>query len=71
MGDTVNAMNDYQAALRLEPEYSLAYYNAANLYFKQRQFKQVYWWILKNDYSSTASRQYNVVSAIPYDVIAL
>ena len=41
MGDTVNAMRDYQAAIRLEPDYSLAYYNAANLYFKQRQFQQV------------------------------
>ncbi|XP_028413242.1 uncharacterized protein LOC114536089 isoform X2 [Dendronephthya gigantea] len=40
MGDTVNAMRDYQAAIRLEPCYSLAYYNAANLYFKQRQFQQ-------------------------------
>ena len=41
MGDTVNAMRDYQAAICLEPDYSLAYYNAANLYFKQRQFQQV------------------------------
>lgn len=42
MGDTVNAMRDYQAAIKLDPSYSLAYYNAANLYFKQRQFKQVW-----------------------------
>ena len=41
MGDTVNAMRDYQAAIQLDRCYSLAYYNAANLYFKQRQFKQV------------------------------
>lgn len=41
MGDTVNAMRDYQAAISLDPCYSLAYYNAANLYFKHRQFKQV------------------------------
>lgn len=42
MGDTMNAMRDYQAAIRLEPDYALAYYNAGNLYFKQRQFQQVW-----------------------------
>ena len=41
MDDGVNAMHDYQAAIKLDPCYALAYYNAGNLYFKQRQFKQV------------------------------
>ena len=41
MGDLVNAIRDYQAAVKTDPSYSLAYYNAANVYFRQRQFKQV------------------------------
>lgn len=41
MGDLVNAIRDYQAAAKTDPSYSLAYYNAANVYFRQRQFKQV------------------------------
>ena len=41
MGDYVNAVRDYQAALRTEPSFGLAYYNAANVYFRQRQFQQV------------------------------
>ncbi|XP_048585429.1 uncharacterized protein LOC5512045 isoform X2 [Nematostella vectensis] len=40
MGDYVNAVRDYQAAIRLEPSYALSYYNAGNVYFRQRQFKQ-------------------------------
>eukprot|EP00795_Rhopilema_esculentum_P011483 gene11483-21699_t len=40
MGDSVNAMRDYQSALKKDPSYSLAYYNAANLYFNHRQFQQ-------------------------------
>lgn len=40
MGDRVNAMRDYQAAVKLDPSYSLAYYNAANMYFHSRLFKQ-------------------------------
>ena len=43
MGDFVNAIRDYQAAVKTDPSYSLAYYNAANVYFRQRQFKQVSW----------------------------
>ena len=40
MGDLVNAIRDYQAAVKTDPSYALAYYNAANVYFRQRQFKQ-------------------------------
>lgn len=43
MGDFVNAIRDYQAAVKTDPSYALAYYNAANVYFRQRQFKQVSW----------------------------
>jgi len=38
--DGVNAMHDYQHAIRLNPNYALAYYNAANIYLFNRQFKQ-------------------------------
>jgi len=41
MGDFVNAIRDYQAAVKIDPSYALAYYNAANVYFRQRQFQQV------------------------------
>jgi tetratricopeptide (TPR) repeat protein len=41
MDDYVNAVRDYQSAIKLDPSYALAYYNAGNVYFKQRQFKQV------------------------------
>ena len=41
MGDFVNAIRDYQAAVKTDPSYALAYYNAANIYFRQRQFQQV------------------------------
>ena len=40
MGDRVNAMRDYQEAIKLDPTYSLSYFNAANVYFDMRQFKQ-------------------------------
>lgn len=43
MGDFVNAIRDYQAAVKTDPSYGLAYYNAANVYFRQRQFQQVSW----------------------------
>jgi len=33
-------MRDYLRAIRLNPSYALAYYNAANIYFFNRQFKQ-------------------------------
>ncbi|XP_031569552.1 uncharacterized protein LOC116304042 [Actinia tenebrosa] len=40
MDDYVNAIHDYQSAIKQDPSYALAYYNAGNVYFKQRQFKQ-------------------------------
>ncbi|KAL5011387.1 hypothetical protein ScPMuIL_009938 [Solemya velum] len=40
MLDRVNAMKDYQAAIKLDPSYSLAYFNAANVYFHTRHFRQ-------------------------------
>ncbi|XP_041358343.1 uncharacterized protein LOC121375146 isoform X3 [Gigantopelta aegis] len=40
MNDRVNAMKDYQSAILLDPSYSLAYFNAANMYFHTRHFKQ-------------------------------
>ncbi|KAK3699161.1 hypothetical protein QZH41_011884 [Actinostola sp. cb2023] len=40
MNDYVNAVRDYQSAIRHDPSYALSYYNAGNIYFKQRQFKQ-------------------------------
>ena len=42
MGDRVNAMRDYQEAVRLDETYSLAYFNAGNVYFHTRQFSQVF-----------------------------
>ncbi|ELW63157.1 Tetratricopeptide repeat protein 6 [Tupaia chinensis] len=41
MGQKQNAMKDYQAAISLNPKYSLAYFNAGNIYFHHRQFSQV------------------------------
>lgn len=41
MGDIVNAMRDYQRAVALEPDYSLAHFNIGNVLFQQRHFKQV------------------------------
>lgn len=41
MKDALGAMHDFQAAIRTDPSYSLAYFNAANIYFKNRQFRQV------------------------------
>jgi hypothetical protein len=41
MDDGVNAMRDYQAAIELDETYSLAYFNAGNVYFHSRQFSQV------------------------------
>ena len=59
MGDKVNAMRDYQAALTRDPKYSLAYYNAANVYFHQRQFKQA-----NNFYTSALMYNPNDESAL-------
>lgn len=41
LGDIVSAMNDYQSALKQDPSYALAYYNAANIYFLHKQYSQV------------------------------
>ncbi|XP_044127196.1 tetratricopeptide repeat protein 6 [Bufo gargarizans] len=40
MGKLPNAMRDYQSAITANPKYSLAYFNAANLYLHNRQFSQ-------------------------------
>ncbi|XP_078000685.1 tetratricopeptide repeat protein 6-like, partial [Glandiceps talaboti] len=40
MRDRTNAIKDYQSAIQLDPTYALAYFNAANLYFHTRQFRQ-------------------------------
>ncbi|CAG5115741.1 unnamed protein product, partial [Candidula unifasciata] len=40
MGDISMAMQDYQRAIKLDPTYSLAYFNAGNVYFYHRHFKQ-------------------------------
>ncbi|XP_022375539.1 tetratricopeptide repeat protein 6 [Enhydra lutris kenyoni] len=50
MGQKQNAMRDYQAAISLNPTYSLAYFNAGNIYFHHRQFSQA------SDYFSKALR---------------
>ncbi|XP_051871501.1 uncharacterized protein ttc6 [Pristis pectinata] len=42
MGDLPNAMSDYQRAIALNPSYSLAYFNAANLYLYNSQFQQAH-----------------------------
>lgn len=39
-GQQQNAMTDYQAAISLDPKYSLAYFNAGNIYFHHHQFSQ-------------------------------
>ena len=41
MGERHNAMRDYLAAIKQDPTYALAYFDAANMYFHMRQFKQV------------------------------
>ncbi|KAF4018029.1 hypothetical protein G4228_009399 [Cervus hanglu yarkandensis] len=48
MGQKQNAMRDYQEAISLNPTYSLAYFNAGNIYFHHRQFSQA------SDYFSKA-----------------
>ena len=40
MNDKSNALKNYQAAIQKDKKYALAYFNAANIYFHQRQFKQ-------------------------------
>lgn len=41
MNDRVNAMRDYRLAIEMDPKYSLAYFNAGNVYFHTRHFRQV------------------------------
>ena len=38
MGDTVSAMNDYQAAIKLDHTYVLAHFNIGTIEFHQRLF---------------------------------
>ncbi|XP_077179273.1 tetratricopeptide repeat protein 6 isoform X2 [Paroedura picta] len=40
MGYVSCAMKDYQQAITIDPDYALAYFNAANIYFLNRQFSQ-------------------------------
>ncbi|KAF1676418.1 TTC6 protein, partial [Pygoscelis papua] len=42
MGYIPCAMKDYQQAISVDPNYALAYFNAANIYFHNRQFSQAY-----------------------------
>ncbi|XP_075008535.1 tetratricopeptide repeat protein 6 [Calonectris borealis] len=42
MGYLSCAMKDYQQAISVDPNYALAYFNAANIYFYNRQFSQAY-----------------------------
>ncbi|KFU86820.1 Tetratricopeptide repeat protein 6, partial [Chaetura pelagica] len=42
MGHLPCAMKDYQQAISVDPSYALAYFNAANIYFHNRQFSQAY-----------------------------
>uniref|UniRef100_A0A8D0G737 Tetratricopeptide repeat domain 6 n=1 Tax=Sphenodon punctatus TaxID=8508 RepID=A0A8D0G737_SPHPU len=42
MGYLSCAMKDYQQAISINPDYALAYFNAANTYFFNRQFSQAY-----------------------------
>ena len=42
MGDVTSAMEDYQRATTLDPHYFLAHFNAGNILFHQKLFKQVW-----------------------------
>lgn len=44
MGYLNCAMQDYQQAIAKDPKYALAYFNAANVYFLNKQFSQVCIW---------------------------
>lgn len=44
MGYLNCAMRDYQQAITKDPNYALAYFNAANVYFLNKQFSQVCIW---------------------------
>jgi tetratricopeptide (TPR) repeat protein len=39
-GDTLRAMEDFQKARELDPNFALAWYNAGNIYLQQRQLSQ-------------------------------
>ncbi|NXH10275.1 TTC6 protein, partial [Bucco capensis] len=47
MGHLPCAMKDYQEAISVDPNYALAYFNAANIYFQNRQFSQAYCYYTK------------------------
>lgn len=40
MGRGVDAMRDFEMALKLNSRYGLAYFNMGNVYFHHRQFQQ-------------------------------
>jgi tetratricopeptide (TPR) repeat protein len=40
MADNVNAMRDYQAAILMDPNYGLAYFNSASILLLHRQYNQ-------------------------------
>lgn len=40
MADNLNAMRDYQAAILIDSNYGLAYYNSANILLLHRQYSQ-------------------------------
>ncbi|NXK51629.1 TTC6 protein, partial [Chauna torquata] len=42
MGYPSSAMKDYQQAISVDPNYALAYFSAANIYFHNCQFSQAY-----------------------------
>nr|XP_009669207.1 PREDICTED: tetratricopeptide repeat protein 6 [Struthio camelus australis] len=42
MGHLSCAMRDYQQAISVDSDYALAYFNAGNIYFHNRQFSQAY-----------------------------
>ena len=42
MGDETSAMEDYQRATILDSHYFLTHFNAGNILFHQKLFKQVY-----------------------------
>ena len=39
IADLVNAMREYQKAVSIQPDYSLAHFNIGNVLFQQRHFK--------------------------------
>ncbi|XP_064400384.1 uncharacterized protein LOC135346636 isoform X3 [Halichondria panicea] len=65
MGDVVNAMNDYQEAVIIEPSYSLAHFNIGNILFQQRHFKQAV-----NSYTKAVGSESSVDSVLLNRAIA-